>query len=312
MLFDFLSYTRKPKYLANIQAIDKKQKIWNIFRLWSFIIVGILFIGLIMSFALDWAGYDITKNEIVNFYTSEPIYIIILVAFLWAPISEEMTFRLGLKYSPYRLGFNLGFVLLIILGLLDPLLGESISGVLNKLHLVSGIFLVFVYIVIAGGVGLGTGIYLKKLDQQKINKFYSHHFPLLFYLSAIIFAAVHLLNYLDLGEIFYMSILLVAPQFLVGLLLGYIRMIYGLFWSMIAHFLHNAVLSLPALILAYVSQDTISVLGSSEIDNFDKISSADSVLLFAVLITTGLIFIFIIVALTSLLKEYFLNRKKYA
>ena len=61
-------------------------------------------------------------------------------------------------------------------------------------------------------------------------------FPFLFWGIAIVFALVHLLNYAEARFQFHM-ILLVTPQFIAGVILGFVRMRYG-FWAAVV--LHSA------------------------------------------------------------------------
>ena len=65
-------------------------------------------------------------------------------------------------------------------------------------------------------------------------------FPAMFWLSTIAFACIHLANF---SEGNWMTLLpLVLPQFILGALLGYLRVNYGL-WTVIAlHMIHNGLI----------------------------------------------------------------------
>ena len=62
-------------------------------------------------------------------------------------------------------------------------------------------------------------------------------FPLFYWLSTLAFACVHLFNFEE-GALFVL-LPLVLPQFVLGALLGYMRVTYGLGTSIALHALHN-------------------------------------------------------------------------
>ena len=68
-------------------------------------------------------------------------------------------------------------------------------------------------------------------------RWFSGLFPLLYWLSTLAFACVHLFNFEE-GALFVL-LPLVLPQFVLGALLGYMRVTYGLGTSIVLHALHN-------------------------------------------------------------------------
>ncbi|MCH7409775.1 hypothetical protein MM239_10250 [Belliella sp. DSM 111904] len=56
-------------------------------------------------------------------------------------------------------------------------------------------------------------------------------------------------NYVDFdyGMYFYLIPLMVGAQFLIGLVLSYIRLNYGINWAIIFHGVYNAIFILPAV-----------------------------------------------------------------
>tara|TARA_B100000795_G_C22774360_1_gene429313 strand:- start:1060 stop:1617 length:558 start_codon:yes stop_codon:yes gene_type:complete len=67
-------------------------------------------------------------------------------------------------------------------------------------------------------------------------------FKIAFYGIGIIFAYVHILNFEINTNVIIFSPLLVAPQFFVGLIFGFIRVRFGLLWSICLHGLYNGLL----------------------------------------------------------------------
>jgi len=74
---------------------------------------------------------------------------------------------------------------------------------------------------------------------------YFHYF---FYFTALVFAIVHIGNYSNTGILFYiMAPLLVVPQFIIGISLGYIRLKLGFVWSILLHGLYNFTVMVPMI-----------------------------------------------------------------
>lgn len=73
-------------------------------------------------------------------------------------------------------------------------------------------------------------------------------FPWIFYLSAISFGLVHSLNFENFEQYIWLAALLTLPQMVIGIFLGYLRVKFGLIWSMIFHAIHNAAFLTPVLL----------------------------------------------------------------
>jgi hypothetical protein len=67
-------------------------------------------------------------------------------------------------------------------------------------------------------------------------------FKIAFYVIGIIFACVHIFNFEITINVILFSPLLVAPQFFIGLIFGFIRIRFGLIWSIFLHSIYNGIL----------------------------------------------------------------------
>lgn len=76
------------------------------------------------------------------------------------------------------------------------------------------------------------------------------YFKFMFYLITIIFGLIHITNFEISTKVLVLAPLLVAPQIFVGAIFGYIRIRFGLLWSMGLHAAHNLILFIP-LVLAH-------------------------------------------------------------
>lgn len=93
-----------------------------------------------------------------------------------------------------------------------------------------------------------TGKEKKARSEAIIRRKWDAYYPTIFYLAAIIFGLVHISNYEMTSEVLWVAPILVLPQIVVGLLLGFLRVRYGLLWGFFLHALHNfAFLGIPLL-----------------------------------------------------------------
>ena len=76
--------------------------------------------------------------------------------------------------------------------------------------------------------------------------FNKKYFKIAFYSLALLFGYVHLFNFEITTKVLLFSPLLVLPQIVLGLVFGYIRVRFGLLYSMLLHACYNGVLIIPA------------------------------------------------------------------
>lgn len=84
-----------------------------------------------------------------------------------------------------------------------------------------------------------------------------NYFRYIFYLSAILFALVHLLNFDFEEPIIWLAPLIVMPQFIAGIFMGFIRIKMGLIWSVLLHATFNGLLLSPFIIMKLLKVDMI-------------------------------------------------------
>ncbi len=65
-------------------------------------------------------------------------------------------------------------------------------------------------------------------------------FSYVFYAFAIVFGSVHITNFEISTSVLLLAPLLVAPQIILGCYLGFIRVRFGLLWSILLHACYNA------------------------------------------------------------------------
>lgn len=153
-----------------------------------------------------------------------------LIAFIvvGAPIAEEILFR---GWLSGRLGHVLATILFAVAGAVLLTAGQMFSSGRDE----SGV------LALAGAalMALAAGL-LFVFRKRDAPAWYRRHFRWFFYASALLFAAIHLTNFAAAGASPAL-IALVLPQFMLGLILGYLRVNRGLMAGAALHMLHNAV-----------------------------------------------------------------------
>lgn len=309
LVSSFYSFLKSPKY--DILISEDKRKIWTVFRLWALVLAVIAITEIPISILISYSKYDQGQNLIFDLLLENPLYLIIFLFYIWAPLSEELAFRMALKYNPYKLSFSFSILLLIVMdsaiGVLDsfyPQISFWLSGV-------SSVYLICAYVFIVLFSGFGLGVLLKKkINQEKVEEWYKNNFFYIFYASSFCFGMAHILNYYNFQSQFYILPLLIWPQFIIGLALGYVRMILGLRWSMFMHFLHNFIFSAPFLALAFLSDNLMKVLGESNVELVEQaMTPLDGFVITSVFFFSSLMIMLIVIAWVSLWREHRKSKK---
>jgi magnesium-transporting ATPase (P-type) len=214
---DLKSYLISPKYI--------KQKNIN----WIHFFKVFLFCFL-LSVILSGVTYSLQEYFHVNHKRPSPNLQMTLQAILWTPFIEEVWFRLLLKPSNRNLRY---FIILNSLGLIYLLYKETFV-------------IVAIILLLMGIVACGL-IYRKKIGSYLLRKCL-RNFPVIYYFIAILFGLVHLINFQYVALEFWMYSLLpvlVMSQVTLGVFLGYIRMKYGVLYSILFHAINNLIPFLP-------------------------------------------------------------------
>ncbi|MEO1488392.1 MAG: CPBP family glutamic-type intramembrane protease [Pseudomonadota bacterium] len=164
-------------------------------------------------------GVEIPDNTL-NEMALTPSWIAVIV--IGAPLTEELMFRSWLSGRPGHL----------IAGLL---IGASIVALPALTAATPGND---VYVSAALGAVLAICVFsLWRWRRSPPFKWFSRLFPVIFWLVALSFALIHLINYEAASLLVLLP--LVIPQLIAGTLFGYARVQYGLWASIMLHALHN-------------------------------------------------------------------------
>lgn len=141
-----------------------------------------------------------------------------VLALLWAPVVEELMFRYGMRRPGAALWLLPSFVLVVQ------------QGSTLTVGLVLAVSLALVLSGRLPGVAWSF----------RLNRRYRQLFPWVFHALTVAFAVLHLLNFQLGAAAWWMLPLLVLPQWVTGLVLGWLRVRSGIGASMLAHSFFNA------------------------------------------------------------------------
>ncbi|QYJ07063.1 CPBP family glutamic-type intramembrane protease [Qipengyuania flava] len=186
-------------------------------------IVLLAIAGTVMS-----TGVDVPETALAGVEIGSAIIFAVVIG---APVVEEILFRGWLSGRPGHvlalLAFGLGAV-----GITMLLALSGFSYGTDALE--SGLAAMGIGVI---GGALIAGIVLFLLRGRPPMGWFSRAFPVFFWLSTFGFSLIHLFNF-EPDEM-TSALPLVLPQFITGMLLGYARVHYGLWSSMLLHALHN-------------------------------------------------------------------------
>ncbi|MFU7527356.1 type II CAAX prenyl endopeptidase Rce1 family protein [Qipengyuania sp. ASV99] len=190
----------------------------------------IVMLGLITAASIAVAfGVYLPKTALAGMeFTS----IIILGVVVAAPVFEELLFR---SWLSGRLA-HIAALVAALVGLGGAILTHASAPIVAAILAIVGLIVAFCALV--------------SLNKRPPMRWFVRAYPGIFWFAALSFALVHLFNFDALSDWRSLAILLplVLPQFVLGALLGYVRVQVGLWAAMLLHAAHNSVaVSLAAL-----------------------------------------------------------------
>jgi len=185
-------------------------------------------IGLI--FLLDWLDVftmpvNINRLRFETISSTETL----MYTSVFAPILEELSFRLPLRFSKWNL-------VVAVMGL-----SFIFSRVGFELGWMTSFFIALVIAVLV----LSWATY-KKLQRMRL--FWLNHKRLVFYSLLLTFSFLHLKNYNITLELLLFSPIIILPRFLGGLLFSYLRLSSGIFLAICFHAFNNGIVRIISML----------------------------------------------------------------
>ncbi|MBT8233825.1 MAG: CPBP family intramembrane metalloprotease [Saprospiraceae bacterium] len=191
----------------------------------------------VASVAFSFMEIDDGAHKMTEMLDQFAMWQIFILAVIIAPLFEEIFFRGYLRWPALFLG--------LVIGCLSALsIYYHVEGRLSVIS--SGILILFNIIAFA---------YFISSEQafQKLVKFFKQYFGIIFYGSVVIFAFIHIFNFNEI-QAWYLVPLMVLPQFILALFLGYVRVRNDLWASIYVHAFNNMI---PMALLFLVPEGAI-------------------------------------------------------
>ena len=222
MVHEFLNYVKNPNCTVEESTLTLQNKIASIKQLLKFklSILPILLLLIVIAKRLTGAESVEWDKNWTNYF--------IIVAF--APIFEELTFRYALRFSKTAIAI----MLVMVVWLIARFTVKSNQDI----ALIVGIAFALIPAI---------RIAIKPFGNQ-LEKQWIRFFPFIFHFSAITFGLMHLTNFEHINN-YFLAIPLVSSQLVSGYVLGFVRMKFGLIYSMGLHAVWNFIVGLPILIM---------------------------------------------------------------
>jgi hypothetical protein len=232
-LISIIAFLKHPvEEFADNYKIGTKIK-WLFFLLLIDLILMYILI-FFQNLPVKYGFIDNDQNLMVQRISKGNIYFLTLIVSVAAPIMEELIFRLPLRLKKYNF---IPFILIVLL--LNSL------GIIN--HYTNGLswyYVLPVFITVLALIVVFTPTYFSKISTYLKSKYGWY-----FYFIALLFGFYHLINYRFTIQVLFFAPLLVLPQIVAGLLLGYIRIRFGFIWGILLHAIHNLLFILPVYLM---------------------------------------------------------------
>jgi len=194
---------------------------WAVF-LWGF---SLLIFAPILLWAVDASGAEHKLGGL-----ADASRVPVLLAVVAAPVAEELVFRFGLR-RPAQLFWMVPLVLLMALA--SWFFTQHVwPGVVLGMALAVVISVCLMRRASRSGMPMGRWAW-------RWRRVYVRAFGWVFHAAALVFALVHLLNY-QFDDALWLTPLLVCPQWLGGLVMGWMRVTRSLGSSIALHACYNA------------------------------------------------------------------------
>lgn len=228
VLKDMMRYLRNPHPIARREAF-RPDTVFTLLKLLGFAFLMLPILGIFMGLIFAVTGVTLPEpsDEFADI-ASRPNFI--FLAAIIAPLVEELLFRswLGKRWGVFLVAplLLVGLALLVLMGADD-----ISSGIRYGLA-----------IMVIGSVSLYIARYLKARHEEGIlDRALMRVFPYAFWGTSLGFGLMHLANY-DGGGMGILLPLIILPQFTVGVILGYVRMRFGLWSAIVFHGAYNTAL----------------------------------------------------------------------
>ncbi|MCF0059707.1 type II CAAX prenyl endopeptidase Rce1 family protein [Dyadobacter sp. CY356] len=184
------------------------------------------FSGILLFTFFEVFNIEKPVNVFLNSFRQKSWVYQIALACLYAPIVEELQFRLCLKYSKINFAAFSGIWLFYFLK--KFMTGYGLFGELNHTSLAVGLSLIFMAMIY-------SFLHENGDINNRLEKFWRKRYKVIFYLSVIGFGFLHITNFDWRLSTLLLIPVLTLPQTSLGFMLGYVRLKYGFLYAILLH-----------------------------------------------------------------------------
>lgn len=232
LLIDLVNFMRRPIDKPSIEK-SARHKVYDTIGLFFIKIVFSITIATLLQFI-----YEPENQTSASMSERFSPLVLLLVGGIILPVFEEITFRLSLKFSPINFALTSGTFTYYIM---------TKAVFKSRLSLVDDTFW---YRVIVAVIILLIAFMISNRGpiRQILQQFWKIHFKLIYYVSCISFAWLHIFNFeLNLINLLLLPIL-TLPQLFSATIAGYTRVAFGFKYPVLLHMITNTLfLSLTLL-----------------------------------------------------------------
>lgn len=232
----FFKYIFNPKY----DVIHNNSSVFQTIIYCLKIFVVLFFIKIALKEGIE-AIFSLPKNDAAPaFIDSHSFLYVFFIGALLIPILEELSCRGLLVFNKWI------FIPVIVLSyyILNLILGVKNFNFDN-----------FLLIRIAIPIGIGLiMLWATQKYYDLLSDFWKKRFSYIFYIIALAFGFLHFQNYTLEGKDLLLIPLITITQIIDGFFFGYVRMNFGLAYSILFHMLNNSI----GIIIVFIAKNAFS------------------------------------------------------
>ena len=252
LLGTYLQFLRSPVLSEPPEDIAPSKACGQILYLYTIHFLLVALAGVIIT---QFSGAA-DESLITDAITDMSAWTLFFAAVVTAPILEDCFFRLPLR--PFA--FNLA------------LPGSMVDRFFTLMIVRPGPLLLFITGML---IGLNLYVWIKRSKVMIFQPIYRRYGGAIFYFLTLVFGAIHITNY-GTG-VWALLPLLVMPQVIVSLWLGFVRIRYGFRWAVFAHAFHNGCLMIPLCLTKLFGSDQLQAYGLEKLD-METLTASDQLL----------------------------------
>lgn len=241
LLDTYIQFLRSPVLNDPPEDISTQKTIGQILRLYTLHFLLVMLVGIVITQFSGAQDDSIITDAIAEMSAG----ILFLSAVVAAPVLEELVFRLPMRSFAVNLAFSGSFVGVFLL------LGMVKSGS-------------FFLLILGMLVGFNLYLWIKRPKMMICQKIYERYATYIFYFLTLVFGAIHITNYE--AQVWALLPLLVLPQVIIALWLGFVRVRYGFKWAIFAHAFHNGCLLLPIILTKLLGSAQLQASGLENLE----------------------------------------------